>query len=130
MIKDSTCLWIKRSVSIKTRKPSYFNGYIQERKEGNILFKRRTRHILFTVIWRRTYGKVPFSENPAAVTTWARILCMPISDRIAHTTAFITPVVEHWVEREIAQWVHHERTLYHEAASRSGYMQIFARCVI
>ena len=44
------------------------------------------------------------------------------SDRIAHTTAFVTPVVEHWLEREIAQWVHpmkdrsddpsrHERTL-------------------
>ena len=45
-----------------------------------------------------------------------------ISDRIAHTTAFVTPVVDHWLEREIAQWVHpmkdrsndpshHERTL-------------------
>ena len=22
-----------------------------------------------------------------------------------HTTAFVTPVVEHWLEREIAQWV-------------------------
>ena len=44
------------------------------------------------------------------------------TDRIAHTTAFGTPVVEHWLEREIAQWVHpmkdrsddpshHERTL-------------------
>ena len=27
-------------------------------------------------------------------------------DRIAHTTAFVTPVVDHWLEREIAQWVH------------------------
>ena len=27
-------------------------------------------------------------------------------DRIAHTTAFVTPMVEHWLEREIAQWVH------------------------
>ena len=27
------------------------------------------------------------------------------TDRIAQTTAFITPVVEHWLEREIAQWV-------------------------
>ena len=27
-------------------------------------------------------------------------------DRIAHTTALVTPVVEHWLEREIAQWVH------------------------
>ena len=40
------------------------------------------------------------------------------TDRIAHTTAFVTPVVDHWLEREIAQWVYpmkdrsDERTLY------------------
>ena len=28
------------------------------------------------------------------------------TDRITHTTAFATPVVEHWLEREIAQCVH------------------------
>ena len=44
------------------------------------------------------------------------------TDRIAHITAFVTPVVEHCLEGEIAQWVHpmkdrsddpshHERTL-------------------
>ena len=44
------------------------------------------------------------------------------TDKIIHTTAFVTPVVEHWLEREIAQRVHpmkdrsddpshHERTL-------------------
>ena len=27
------------------------------------------------------------------------------TDRITHTTAFVTPVVEHWLEREIAQWL-------------------------
>ena len=27
------------------------------------------------------------------------------TDRITHTTAFVAPVVEHWLEREIAQWV-------------------------
>ena len=27
------------------------------------------------------------------------------TDRIAHTKAFVTPVVGHWLEREIAQWV-------------------------
>ena len=53
------------------------------------------------------------------------------TDRIAHTTAFVTPVVEHWLEREIAQWVHpmkdrsddpshHERTLLPRATSRSN----------
>ena len=28
------------------------------------------------------------------------------TDRIVHTMAFVTPVVEHWLEQEIAQWVH------------------------
>ena len=48
---------------------------------------------------------------------------------IAHTTAFVTPVVEHWLEREIAQWVqpmkdrsddpsHHEQNNLLELASR------------
>ena len=31
-----------------------------------------------------------------------------IPERIAQTTAFVKPVVEHWLERAIAQWVHHE----------------------
>ena len=28
------------------------------------------------------------------------------TDRITHTTAFVTPVMEHWLKREIAQLVH------------------------
>ena len=30
------------------------------------------------------------------------------TDMITHTTAFVTPVVEHWLEQELAQWVHNE----------------------
>ena len=52
------------------------------------------------------------------------------TDRITHTTAFVTPVVEHWLEQEIALWVHsmkdrsdNHRTMsersYHGATSRS-----------
>ena len=33
------------------------------------------------------------------------------TDRIAHTTAFVTPVMEHWLERETAQWVHNEGSI-------------------
>ena len=33
------------------------------------------------------------------------------TDRIAHTTVFVTPVVEHWLEQEIAQCVHHEGSI-------------------
>ena len=48
------------------------------------------------------------------------------TDRITHTTAFVTPLVEHWLEREIAQWridptthrTMNERS-YHGATSRS-----------
>ena len=59
------------------------------------------------------------------------------TDRIAHTTAFVTQVVEHWQEREIAQWVHPmkdrsddpstmiERS-YHGATSRSELCTIHA----
>ena len=33
------------------------------------------------------------------------------TDRIIHTTAFVTPDAEHWLEREIAQWFHHEESI-------------------
>ena len=33
------------------------------------------------------------------------------TDRIAHNTAFVMPVMEHWLEREIVQWVHHEGSI-------------------
>ena len=66
----------------------------------------------FTVTWRRTYGKGPLKQG--------LFYMYHPTDRIAHTTAFVTPVLEHWLER--AQRVHtmkdrsddpshHERTL-------------------
>ena len=33
----------------------------------------------------------------------AATLTTPSTDRIAHTTAFVTPVMEHWQERKIVQ---------------------------
>ena len=33
------------------------------------------------------------------------------TDRITHTAAFVMPVVEHWLEQEIVQWVHHEGSI-------------------
>ena len=33
------------------------------------------------------------------------------TDMMPHPTAFVTPVVEHWLEPEIAQWVHHEGSI-------------------
>ena len=47
-----------------------------------------------------------------------------LTDRIAHTTAFVIPVVEHWLEREVAQWVHpmkdrSDNPSHHEQTSHS-----------
>ena len=76
---------------------------------------------LVTVIWRRTYDKGPTQiareetrcrhmgytfRLPARVLLYAHP-----TYRIAHTTAFVKPVVEHWLEREIVQWVHHEGSI-------------------
>ena len=47
------------------------------------------------------------------------------TDRIAHTTAFLRPVVEHWVEREIAQWEIQEMHTSHIAI----ILRIEVRCV-
>ena len=41
----------------------------------------------------------------------ARVILYAPSHRIAHTTTFVIPVVEHFLEREIAQWVHHEGSI-------------------
>ena len=40
----------------------------------------------------------------------ARVLLYASSHR-QNNTAFVTLVVEHWLEREIAQWVHHEGSI-------------------
>ena len=39
------------------------------------------------------------------ISSKGSFICI-IPDRTIHTIAFVTPVMEHWLEREIAQWVH------------------------
>ena len=54
-----------------------------------------------------------------SISSKESFICTITIDRIAHTTVFVTPVMEHWLEREIAQRdrsdnpSHHERTIYH-----------------
>ena len=50
---------------------------------------------------------VPISSNGSFICT------IP---QIGYYT-FVTPVVEHWLEREISQWVHHEGSIRRPAAS-------------
>ena len=32
--------------------------------------------------------------------------------------AFVTPVVEHWLEEELVQWVNNEQIIYHGGTSK------------
>ena len=77
------------------------------RQEGNVLFM-----VMASDIWLRTILIVRKETRCCHIgysfRLSTRVLLYAPShrqDRIAHTTAFVTPVVEHWLEREIAQWV-------------------------
>ena len=80
-----------------------------ERKEGNVLFSDA-----LNTFYLRLYGIRYMVKYYSGNLLPPHGLFFPISSkgsfiyRITHITAFVTPVVEHWLEREIAQWVHHE----------------------
>ena len=95
--------------------------YHTGRKEGNVLFNDVLNIFYFTVIWYRTTQIVREETRCRHMGYSFQLTARVPTYRIAHTTAFVTPVVEHWLEREIAQWVnpmkdrsdgpsHHERT--------------------
>ena len=80
----------------------------QELLEGNVLFNDA-----LNTFYLRLYGIRHMvkdhsdSEKGNPLPPHSLIFYMPHpKDKIAHTTAFVTPVMEHWLEREIAQWVH------------------------
>ena len=71
----------KRQINYQT---IYHRIHLYGRKEGNVLFNDALNTFYLRTIF--------YMHHP--------------TDRITHTTAFVTPVVEHWLEREIAQWFH------------------------
>ena len=47
-------------------------------------------------------------ENPLLSLRGSFICTIP---QVAHTTAFVIPILDQWLELEIAQWVHHEESI-------------------
>ena len=62
-------------------------------------------------IWERTI-QIEREENTDVTTLQGMFYMHHPIDRIACTTAFVNPVMEHWLEWEIAQWVHHEGSIW------------------
>ena len=65
------------------------------------------------VIWHQNYGKGLLSERGNLLHPHGLLFLISSKDsficiRIIHTIAYVIPVMEHWLERETAQWVHHE----------------------
>ena len=83
-------------------------------KEVNVLFNDSLN--TFYGIGHMVKGPFRQRERKPATATWATLSDQQqgffymhhLIDRIAHTTTFVTPVVEHWLERESAQQVHHK----------------------
>ena len=102
-------------------------NYIETERKGNALFSDtlNTFHLrLYGVGHMVKYDSDSEIGNPLPPHGYSFRLAARVIlyDIIIHTTAFGTPVVEHWLERELAQWVHptkdrsddpshHERTL-------------------
>ena len=87
-------------------------------KEGNVLFNDALDTFYLRLYGIRLMVK-DHSDSEKGNLLLPHGLLFPISskgsfymhhptDRKTHTTAFVTPVMEHWLEQEIAQWVHHE----------------------
>ena len=97
------------------------------KKEGNVLFNGA-----LNAFYLRLYGVghmiEDHSDNERGIPLSPHGLLFPFSSKFfffkyapSHrqdSTAFVTPIVEHWLEQEIAQLVHHEGS-YHGATYRN-----------
>ena len=95
---------------------------INEGKKKNV-FQWHTQNILFMVIYMVRHMVKDHSDSERGnqllphgllFLISSKFFLMPLpTDRIAHTTVFVTPVMEHWLEWEIAQWVLHDDSSHH-----------------
>ena len=122
----------------------YWEFGLQEGNVFNFYLTTHSTHFIYgymaSDIWLRTILIVRKETRCRHIGYSFRLAA-----RIAHTTAFVTPVVEHWLERAIAQWVHpmkdrsddpshHERTnaltteLHLAPWFRGGYLLVKPLC--
>ena len=77
-------------------------------KEGNVYLITYLTHFIYTYMTStHSLGLLRSREETALTTSWllfsisSKIILYALSqNRIVRTTAFVTPVVEHWLKRE------------------------------
>ena len=80
------------------------------RKEGNVLFNDAlntfylrlygVRHMVKDHSDSEKGNPLPPHRLLFLINSKGSFICIIPTDKIAHTTAFVTPVVEHWLERQ------------------------------
>ena len=106
------------SVSLYKIFPSCMDRRKEGRKEGNVLFNDA---LITFYLWIYKIGHVvkdhsergnllpPLHGLLFLICRKGYFICT--THRIVHTTAFDTPGVEHWLEKEIDQWVYYEGSI-------------------
>ena len=127
MIKSNVIITHTLLVYADTHTPHHHHTYTfgtgtHKKNEGNVLFNDTLNTFYSLVygighmvkdhsVWGNPLLLFPNSSKASSICT--------IPDRIAHTTAFVIPVVEDWLEQEIAEWVHQEELIWQPIAPRS-----------
>ena len=81
------------------------------RKEGNVLFNDALntlygiRHMVKDHSDSERGNLLPPQGLLFPISSKGSFICIIPHDRMTHTTAFVTPVVEHWLEREIVNCI-------------------------
>ena len=91
-------------------------------KEGHFYLMTYSTHFIYgymaSDIWQRTIQIVrgenlqqPLHGLFFLISSKGSFIMHHLTDRIAHTMAFVTSIVEHCLEREIGKWIHHEGSI-------------------
>ena len=76
-----------------------------------------TFYLASDIWWRTTQWKKPHNMDYYFWEQHGFFYMHHLTDRKTHTMAFDTQVVEHWLDQEIAQWVHNKGSIWQPIAS-------------
>ena len=80
-------------------------------EEGNILCKDALNTFYLWLYGIRLMVKNHSDSKKGTLMPQGVFYMHNFTDMIAHTTAFVTPVMKHCLEWEMTQWIHHEEPI-------------------
>ena len=90
--------------------PSLHIPYVQGRKELFYL-TAHSAHFIYGYVASNIWQRTTRIERKPDTATWGYLFQQEFF-YMHYTTGRTTPILEHWLEQEIAQWVHHEGSIW------------------